>query len=105
MSCAVVLRFNQFSMLIGKSSPIFCFSFFSSNAELDSDWVVLLSSEPRAESEKVKKEERLGLRAERGLTFSSLGLPPLFLAASPLVPLKCSRTRIYWILKKRLLAV
>ena len=70
-----MLRFNQFSMLI-----------FSSNAEFDRDWVVLLSLEPCAESEKVKKEERLGLRAEKGLTFSSLGLPPLFLAASPLVP-------------------
>ena len=26
--CAVVSRFNQFSMLIGKSSPIFCFPVF-----------------------------------------------------------------------------
>ena len=34
--CADVLRFNQFSMLI-----------FASNAELDRDWVVLLSSETR----------------------------------------------------------
>ena len=29
ITCAIVLRFNRFSVLIGKSSPIFSFSFFS----------------------------------------------------------------------------
>ena len=53
--------------------------------ELSRDWVVLLSSEPRAESEKVKlckfngkKEERLGLR-EKGLIL-------FFARVSALVP-------------------
>ena len=29
ITCSIVLRLNQFSMLIGKSSPVFSFSFFS----------------------------------------------------------------------------
>ena len=64
---------------------------------------MFLSSEPRAESEKVNlcklmvKGGEIG--AERGkstLVSSSLGLPPSFLAAS-----RRSRNMIYWIQKEK----
>ena len=59
ITCAFVRQpiFNAYRKV---HSYIFVFLFFASNAELDRDWVVLLSSEPRAESEKVKLNLQIG---------------------------------------------
>ena len=39
ITCSVVLRLNQFSMLIGKSSPVFSFSFFSPAMQSELPWL------------------------------------------------------------------
>ena len=39
ITCSIVLRLNQFSMLIGKSSPVFSFSFFSPAMKSELPWL------------------------------------------------------------------